>query len=175
MQYGMTKKAENFWKGLSHNRAHISPIPPEAYGERFINFMEGITMSREEAERLQQVRAEGGTSQDMARASQAFRRSSVERTIEAAENEAAKSGPEPRARTISTMWDPQDITSPNGPSTLPIVEEAGEAGSTTSGRSPGSRKSPPEQFTSLSEKGPDGVPSSNAKGKEREARSGVAA
>jgi hypothetical protein len=47
------KRLENFWKGLSDNRSQISPIPPQAYGDRFINFVTGITMTKEEAERRQ--------------------------------------------------------------------------------------------------------------------------
>lgn len=36
---------------MSNNRHQISPIPPHPYGERFLNFMTGITMTKEEAER----------------------------------------------------------------------------------------------------------------------------
>lgn len=42
------KKAENFWKGLSHNRNEISPIPPVSYANRFIEFIEHITKSPEQ-------------------------------------------------------------------------------------------------------------------------------
>ncbi|KAI1504087.1 SAICAR synthase-like protein [Biscogniauxia marginata] len=49
--YGMIKKIEHFWKGLSNDRSQISALPPDEYGERFIKFMSGITMSPEEAER----------------------------------------------------------------------------------------------------------------------------
>ncbi|KAG8405758.1 Phosphatidylinositol-4-phosphate 5-kinase [Metarhizium acridum] len=51
VQYGMIKKIEHFWKGLSHDRSQISALPPEQYGDRFYNFVEGITMSAEEARR----------------------------------------------------------------------------------------------------------------------------
>ncbi|KAI1377879.1 SAICAR synthase-like protein [Hypoxylon crocopeplum] len=47
--YGVIKKMEHFWKGLSNDRTQISALPPEEYGERFIKFMSGITMSEEEA------------------------------------------------------------------------------------------------------------------------------
>lgn len=50
----MIKKIEHFWKGLSHDREQISALPPDQYGDRFLNFMEGITLSREEADRLAQ-------------------------------------------------------------------------------------------------------------------------
>ena len=44
------KKAEHFWKGMGGNESQISPIPPERYGDRFIKFISGVTMSRERAE-----------------------------------------------------------------------------------------------------------------------------
>ncbi|KAI0007875.1 SAICAR synthase-like protein [Xylariaceae sp. FL0662B] len=49
--YGIIKKIEHFWKGLSSDRSQISALPPEEYGDRFIKFMSGITMSQEEAAR----------------------------------------------------------------------------------------------------------------------------
>ena len=51
--YGLVKRLEHFWKGLHDNRSQISPVPPQAYGDRFINFITGITMTKEEAERRQ--------------------------------------------------------------------------------------------------------------------------
>lgn len=36
---------------MSNPSTQISPIPPESYGERFVNFITGITMTKEEAER----------------------------------------------------------------------------------------------------------------------------
>ncbi|KAK1783271.1 hypothetical protein QBC45DRAFT_316813 [Copromyces sp. CBS 386.78] len=58
--YGIIKKLENFWKGkLSGDRKNskqISALPPQEYGERFINFISGITMSCEEAIREAQER-----------------------------------------------------------------------------------------------------------------------
>ncbi|KAH8703946.1 multicopy suppressor of stt4 mutation [Talaromyces proteolyticus] len=157
--YGIVKKAEHFWKGLSHNRNQISPIPPQQYGERFIQFMEGITMSKEEAERLQQSRANEITSEDTTRVSEGMQRdSSVEQTMQAAENEARQSGPEPHTRTLATMWDPHDINSIGGPSTLPIVDEAGEAASQKSGRSRRARY-PLDPTAQVSEKTGDNSPS----------------
>jgi 1-phosphatidylinositol-4-phosphate 5-kinase len=47
----MIKKIEHFWKGLSSDRTQISALPPDQYGDRFYNFVEGITMSSEEAHR----------------------------------------------------------------------------------------------------------------------------
>jgi hypothetical protein len=45
------KRIEHFWKGLKDNRSQISPVPPQQYGDRFLNFVTGITMTKEEAER----------------------------------------------------------------------------------------------------------------------------
>lgn len=50
LQYNMVKKLEHFWKGMGGHESQISPIPPERYGDRFIRFISGITMSRERAE-----------------------------------------------------------------------------------------------------------------------------
>jgi len=51
LKYGIIKKIEHFWKGLYGDRTQISALPPHQYGERFINFIEGVTMSHEEAAR----------------------------------------------------------------------------------------------------------------------------
>jgi 1-phosphatidylinositol-4-phosphate 5-kinase len=55
-QYGMIKKIEHFWKGLSNDSSQISPVPPQQYGERFYHFIEGITMSQEAAIRETQMK-----------------------------------------------------------------------------------------------------------------------
>jgi 1-phosphatidylinositol-4-phosphate 5-kinase len=47
----MIKKIEHFWKGLSSDRTQISALPPDQYGDRFYNFIEGITMSPEAAQK----------------------------------------------------------------------------------------------------------------------------
>ena len=56
LQYGVIKKIEHFWKGLSHDKTQISALPPEQYGDRFYNFIEGITMSPEATLRQAQER-----------------------------------------------------------------------------------------------------------------------
>lgn len=53
----MIKKIEHFWKGLSSDKTQISALPPEQYGDRFYNFIEGITMSPEAAQLEEQQRA----------------------------------------------------------------------------------------------------------------------
>ncbi|CAJ0555115.1 Ff.00g051800.m01.CDS01 [Fusarium sp. VM40] len=49
--YGIIKKLEHFWKGLSSDKTQISALPPDQYGDRFYHFIEGVTMSTEEAHR----------------------------------------------------------------------------------------------------------------------------
>ncbi|KAF4456540.1 1-phosphatidylinositol-4-phosphate 5-kinase [Fusarium austroafricanum] len=49
--YGIIKKIEHFWKGLSSDKTQISALPPDQYGDRFYHFIEGVTMSTEEAHR----------------------------------------------------------------------------------------------------------------------------
>lgn len=124
--YGIFKKIENFIKGLSHDRAQISPVPPPNYAERFINFVKGITMSQEEAERRRESKASARASGEKRPKS---RSSSVERTMQAAEKEAAKDVSITHPRVLSTVWDPADAGGPGPTSTLPIVDEAGEASS----------------------------------------------
>ncbi|KAF4253196.1 hypothetical protein KXW98_006842 [Aspergillus fumigatus] len=131
--YGTVKKLENFFKGLSHDRGQISPIPPESYGDRFVKFIKGITMSKEEVERHREARAQGEAS--------AERTDSVERTMQAAEKEAAKDVSTTHPRTLSTIWDPADANGPGPTSTLPIVDEAGEQ-SSVGGHSQHSRQGP---------------------------------
>ncbi|ROW07458.1 hypothetical protein VMCG_03929 [Cytospora schulzeri] len=58
-RYGVIKKIEHFWKGLSADRTQISALPPEEYGDRFLNFMSGITMSPEEAAREAEEKQRG--------------------------------------------------------------------------------------------------------------------
>ncbi|PGH00987.1 hypothetical protein AJ79_08051 [Helicocarpus griseus UAMH5409] len=142
--YGMVKRAEHFWKGLSHNRNQISPIPPEAYGERFINFITGITKSKEEAERERQSKEQGPTSMDGIPVSHAHPRMSVDRVMERAERDAIRSSktlatdPEPQQHVLTTIRAPS-TDMPGGTSTLPVVEEVGEAASTGSKGSKGDK------------------------------------
>ena len=62
----MIKKIEHFWKGLSSDRTQISALPPDQYGDRFYNFVEGVTLSaeesRREAQRREKEAMEGKTS-----------------------------------------------------------------------------------------------------------------
>ncbi|KAJ6009709.1 hypothetical protein N7499_004893 [Penicillium canescens] len=162
--YGTIKKIENFFKGLSHDRTQISPIAPEGYGERFINFIKGITMSKEEAERhreAQEASAAAQTSTDRGHS----RSSSVERTMQAAEKEASKDVSITHPRTLATVWDPADAGGPGPTSTLPIVDEAGEA-SSVGGHSSHSRNGPPASDKALPPVPNDVPPPTPSKGKE---------
>ncbi|KAL4922166.1 hypothetical protein BDW62DRAFT_77925 [Aspergillus aurantiobrunneus] len=112
--YGTIKRIEHFFKGLANDRTQISPIPPEGYGDRFVNFIKSLTMSKEEAERNRELQA----------AEQTRQTSSIDRSIPPTENEtlehasvASISGQQPAETGISV------------PHTLPIVDEAGEASS----------------------------------------------
>lgn len=92
-------------------------------------------MSKEEAERCRESRAQGRPS--------AERSASVERTMLAAEKEAAKEVTLTQPRTLSTVRDPAEPPGPGPSSTLPIVDEAGEA-SSVGGQSQHSRHGPPQ-------------------------------
>lgn len=165
--YGTVKKLEHFWKGLSHDKKQISPIRPEPYGERFIEFIEGITKSPEEAAREKQAaphpsiphtnsnpvshRDQNTTSLESDRrrsGSLAIQRSSASNpTIQRNENEAHSL--EWRGEDESSRPDPRTISTIRSPSaersgglqgqTLPVVDELGEA-SSTGGRSGYSRE-----------------------------------
>ncbi|KAL4953363.1 hypothetical protein BDW69DRAFT_184564 [Aspergillus filifer] len=108
--YGTVKRIEHFIKGLTNDRTQISPIPPEGYGDRFVNFIRRITMSKEEADRQQQSQA-------------AEPAHLVDQTLSSTENE-----PSEMASMASTGQQPTEANN-FGASTLPIVDEAGEASS----------------------------------------------
>jgi len=143
----------------------ISPISPDPYGERFIQFIEGITKSPEEAAREAQnaepsavahansipVSNRNTTSIESARRHSAglqMKASGTSNsTVQRNENDAIKS--EKRGEHESDRPDPRLISTIRSPSaersgglqgqTLPVVEEMGEA-SSTGGRSGASRE-----------------------------------
>ncbi|CAG8095492.1 unnamed protein product [Penicillium salamii] len=162
--YGTTKKLEHFFKGLSSDRAQISPIPPEGYGERFINFIKGITMSKEEAEKRRDSRVSASGAPQQSTEKRRSRSSSVERTMQAAEKEASKDVSVTHPRTLTTVWDPADAGGPGPTSTLPIVDEAGEA-SSVGGHSSHSRNGHPAADKELPPIPGDAPPPPPGKGK----------
>ena len=121
---------------MSNNKAQISPIPPENYGDRFIKFMSGLTMTKEEQERhVESGEQLDGTSGANPRTS--IQRPSISHdneVVEKAEKEAHKSeqeggGEQPqRDRTLSAVRSPSAERGMAG-ATLPVVEEDGEANS----------------------------------------------
>ena len=137
------KKSEHFWKGLSHPKSQISAIPPEPYGKRFKRFITGITKTPEEAERERRSDAAppNAASLDSQRPSGHLSRSSTDRVTEKGERQArrpeqdgANEG-EKSDRILSSMRSLSAERSIGvAGATLPVLEEVGEAGS-TSGRS----------------------------------------
>ncbi|KAI1102146.1 SAICAR synthase-like protein [Jackrogersella minutella] len=110
--YGVIKKIEHFWKGLSSDRTQISALPPEEYGNRFIKFMSGITMSAEEAAR------------DALEREAAAMRSEAE--MERAEQEALLASETSSAPPAPSYLPPPPpgMRSPNSPEPNPTVEIA---------------------------------------------------
>jgi 1-phosphatidylinositol-4-phosphate 5-kinase len=165
--YGMIKKIEHFFKGLSHDKRLISPIRPEPYGERFIEFIEGITLSPEEAARQaaeaapqnstphtnsNPVSNRNTSSLDSGQRQsdgQHGRRSSISNSVIQRNEQDAHRGEKrgederdrPEPRMLSALRSPSAERS-NGMQgqILPVVEEMGEA-SSTGGRSGQSARS----------------------------------
>ena len=117
LQYGTVKRFENFFKGFSYDKTQISPVPPADYGSRFYKFITGITKSAEEVERQKHSMDRHNSN------------SSIDKTMQKAEKQAAKEQHPGHPRTLSTVYTPAENGEPV-PSTLPIVEEAGEGSST---------------------------------------------
>ncbi|KKA26994.1 hypothetical protein TD95_000545 [Thielaviopsis punctulata] len=69
-KFGFIKKMEHFWKSLNNDKTKISAIPPEEYGNRFFGFIEGITMSPEEAQREEIRQQEAAEAAALARANE---------------------------------------------------------------------------------------------------------
>ncbi|RDW68130.1 hypothetical protein BP6252_09526 [Coleophoma cylindrospora] len=158
--YGTIKKLEHVWKGLSHDKRLISPVAPEPYGERFVKFIEGITMSPEEAAREAEsnplspisnldggrpaASAEHGRRRSGSQTQPIQRTQSSNTSFQRAENEALRSEYRDGRDVEDSRPDPRMLGVVRSPSaertngiqgqTLPIVEEAGEA-SSTGGRS----------------------------------------
>lgn len=136
-QYGFVKRAEHFWKGMSSDSSQISPIPPEGYGDRFVKFISGITMTKEEQERqAQSGDLLDGTVDTHRQSSFPISRHSTDRVIEKAEKQAHKTEKDgatedpKRDRTLSAVRSPSvERAGGGGGATLPVVDEDGEAAS----------------------------------------------
>ena len=125
------------WKGMSHNKTQISPIPPEGYGNRFVKFITGLTMTKEEVEREHRStdQTDGSIHTDR-QPSFSLSRQSTDKVIQRAEKQAQKtekqgaSEDSRRDRTLSALRSSSaERSSGLAGATLPVVEEAGEAGS----------------------------------------------
>ncbi|KAA8566240.1 hypothetical protein EYC84_008840 [Monilinia fructicola] len=148
--YGTLKKLEHLFKGLKHDKKMISPINPQPYGDRFIEFIEGITKSKEEADRDEEcplppvphTDSNLTTSSTRRRSNSAHMHRTITNntTIQRAENEALRTEHDGRRehiepRTVSTVRSPSaERTNGLQGQILPVVEEMGEA-SSTGGRS----------------------------------------
>ncbi|KAK2626233.1 hypothetical protein QTJ16_004495 [Diplocarpon rosae] len=163
--YGTVKKLEHFFKGLSQDKKLISPISPEPYGNRFIDFIESVTKSPEEAVReaaetplptVPHTNSNLSTNRNTTSTDSAKRRSESQHMSRSSNSNATVQRNERDAsRGVRTgedeshRPDPRVITTARSPSverssglqgqTLPVVEEMGEA-SSTGGRSWNSRE-----------------------------------
>jgi 1-phosphatidylinositol-4-phosphate 5-kinase len=149
---------------MKYDKKQISPIRPEPYGDRFIEFIEGITKSPEEAQREKENvpqptvphtnsntfsnRNTASTESPRRRSdSQNMRSSASNTTVQRNENDAMRG--ESRGEHESDRPDPRTIMTVRSPSAertngmqgqiLPVVEEMGEA-SSSGGRSTRSRE-----------------------------------
>ena len=118
---------------MSNNKSQISPIPPEGYGDRFVKFISGLTMTKEEQDREAESRDQHDGSIDTTRHS---RKSSDNKVVQRAEKQAHKTEMEgaveepqhDRTRSAMRSSSAERSQGVQG-ATLPVVEEAGEAGS----------------------------------------------
>jgi 1-phosphatidylinositol-4-phosphate 5-kinase len=120
---------EHFFKGLANTESQISAIPPERYGDRFIKFITGVTKTKEAAER---EKAEAADPSNEAVAG--ISRSSTDRVMEKAEHQAEKSQRHGEPERAVPNHQLRAVRSPSAErgemgTTLPVVEEAGEASS----------------------------------------------
>lgn len=162
--YGTIKKLEHLFKGMTADKKLISPIAPTPYGDRFIEFIEGITKSPEEAARDERnaprasiphtnpipISSRNTDSQEFSgrpEMQHAHRTGNNNATIQRNEHEALRlerrgddEGHRPEPRKLTALRSPSaERTNGLQGQTLPVVEEMGEA-SSTGGRSARSRE-----------------------------------
>ncbi|KAI1295276.1 hypothetical protein F5Y03DRAFT_387425 [Xylaria venustula] len=162
--YGMIKKLEHFWKGLSNDRSQISALPPEEYGDRFLKFMSGITMSPEEAAREQSDRTAAAAATmsstvegqppmptylppappEMRSPKSPEPNPTVEKAFRLASQSIAEEDQVPDRKITTSVSPPAGRT--NSHTVLPVVEESAEAAS-LGGRSQGESTTEPRPFT----------------------------
>ncbi|KAL8695384.1 MAG: hypothetical protein Q9218_000143 [Villophora microphyllina] len=126
--YGLVKRAEHLWKGMSNNKSQISPIPPQDYGERFVKFITGLTKTKEELEREPRStdQMDGSIHTDR-QPSFTLSRHSTDKVIQKAEKQARKT--EKQGASEENLQDrtlTADRSGGAAGTTLPVVEEDGE-------------------------------------------------
>ena len=126
---------------MSNPKMQISPVPPESYGERFVKFISGLALTKEEQERgvrsseqLDGPASLTAPSTGNRKSSVDISRKSIDKVMEKAEKQARKSEEhgateeERKDRTLSAMRSPSaERTNGVAGATLPVVEEDGEA------------------------------------------------
>ncbi|PVI07027.1 SAICAR synthase-like protein [Periconia macrospinosa] len=142
--YSLIKRLEHFFKGLGNEESQISAIPPERYGDRFVKFISSVTKTKEAAEREKNEEA-AFADNDPALAginTTNSERQSTENVIHQAESQAERSRKKGASEEQVPHRELRSVRSPSAErgelgTTLPIVEEAVESGSTggRSGRS----------------------------------------
>ncbi|KAG8529339.1 uncharacterized protein KY384_005975 [Bacidia gigantensis] len=174
--YGFIKRVEHLWKGMSNNKSQISPIPPEDYGDRFVKFMSGLTMTKEESERISQAgnHVDGSGMVSNRKPSWSISRKSTDKVIERAEKQAYKSEKESASEdpskdlTLSAVRHPSpDRSGGGGGAILPVVEEDAEGASReasirrekTRSPNPPNYEPPTPAATSKADSGPAQLPS----------------
>ena len=167
LQYGIVKRMEHLWKGISDNRSQISPIPPFAYGERFIKFIGGLTKTQEEAQREAHAsdQLDGSVTPSHQPTSLAISRRSTDKVIEKAEKQAEKSEREGASessitdRTIVTLRSPSiDRAGTVSGTTLPVVQEDAEGASRETSLQNGKSLSKAPSTTGTATKVPQHLP-----------------
>lgn len=142
---------------MGGHEAQISPVPPERYGDRFVKFISGVTMSRERAEqeRLSTALAAdagveippgiGGTVNDPHLGGINIHRDKInppgtDKVIQAAEHMAEKSRRKGSSEDEIPDRSILTVRSPGGEhtesATLPVIGEAAEGTSNAGSRTP---------------------------------------
>lgn len=126
----MVKKVEHFWKGLKKPKDKISAIPPEGYGDRFLNFIRKAVKSPEEAEREREQRE-----REQAEAGLVIETAGAAPTRPDEVNEALLQAHQEPERRIGTIRSPSAERSNGVNGTiLPVVLETGEGSIRTKSR-----------------------------------------
>lgn len=137
---------EHFIKGLANEKTQISAIPPQSYGDRFVQFISGNTKTREAAEqdRAEAAKSPGSIGQRTSASLEhkAAERGTAEKVMAQAEDQAERSRRRGASEDDVPTRELRSVRSPSAErgelgTTLPVLEEAVESSSTGghSGRS----------------------------------------